>query len=295
MNAQAAVALERAVAGARPAGNFSDRVGKPLEVSVDRKTASIWCARSENAAASVTLTQLKEARAIDEKIAAGDYGNLRFKVLSSLQRGVFSLGGDLAFFADCIEKSNRATLAEYAAMAARAVWSNVSAYGRRRVLSVAVVQGEAQGGGFEAALSCNTLVAEKGTSFGFPEPLFGMFPGMGGELLLKSRLDAELSERMVRSTNRYSGEFLFEIGVVDYLAEPGMGISCAQELIEQALSEPEGISASRMKRRQESLDLIPFSALLDSVEVWTERAFELTSRNLRSMRYILEAQARRRS
>ena len=295
MNAQAAVALERAVAAARPAGNISDRVGKPLEVAVDRKTASIWCARSENAAASVTLTQLKEARAIDEKIAAGDYGNLRFKVLSSRQPGVFSLGGDLAFFADCIEKSNRAALAEYAAMAARAVWSNVSAYGRRRVVSVAVVQGEAQGGGFEAALSCNTLVAEKGTSFGFPEPLFGMFPGMGGELLLKSRLDAELSERMVRSTNRYSAEFLFQIGVVDYLAEPGMGIICAQQLIEQALSEPEGSTATRMKGRQESLDLIPFSALLDSVEAWTERAFELTSRNLRSMRYILEAQARRRS
>jgi len=293
MNAQAVVALGRANAGTSAVSTGADRATRSLEVAVDRQNATIWCARAQDAVASVSVAQLKEARSIDERIAAGGYGNLQFKVLSSRQAGVFSLGGDLAFFADCIETNNRAALAEYAAMAARAVWANMSAYGRRRVRTIAVVQGEAQGGGFEAALSCNTLVAEKGTSFGFPEPLFGMFPGMGGELLLRSKIDADLSQRMVRSTNRYSAEFLFEIGVVDYLAEPGMALALAEDLIAQVLAEPSGATAEKMRKRQDLLDLIPFSELFESTEAWTERAFDLTPRNLRSMRYIIEAQSRK--
>ena len=295
MNAQAAVALDRAATGAPSPGIGGDRAGRTLDVTIERHIGTIWCARTDDAMASVTLAQLKEAKAIDEKISAADYGSLRFKVLSSRQTGVFSLGGDLAFFADCIETGNRAALAEYAVLAARAVWCNVSGFGRRRVQSIAVVQGEAQGGGFEAALSCNTLIAEKGTRFGFPEPLFGMFPGMGGELLLRSRIDADLSHRMARSTNRYTAEFLHEIGVVDYLVAPGQGIAFARGLLAQITGAPDGVAARKLTERQTALDRIAFSELLESVESWTKCAFELTPRNLRSMRYILEAQSRKLS
>jgi DSF synthase len=243
----------------------------------------------------VSLQQLKETRAIDEKIASGGYGNLLFKVLASRQTGVFSLGGDLALFARCIETNDRAALAEYAALAARAVWANLSGFGRKRVKSIAVVQGESQGGGFEAALSCNTLIAERGTSFGFPEPLFGMFPGMGGELLLRSRVDADVSRRLVQSTNRYTAEFLYEIGVVDYLVDAGTGVVATENLIEQLAACPDGVAAIKSDARQAVLDRIEFSELFESIEAWTQRAFQLTARNLRSMRYILEAQNRKRS
>ncbi len=295
MNAQAAVALDRAASGAVSRGFSGERAGRSVDVTVDRQSGVIWCSRAEDASASVTLAQLKETRSIDEKIAAGGYGNLRFKVLSSRQAGVFSLGGDLALFAHCVETNDRAALAEYSALAARAVWANMSGFGRRRVQTIAVVQGEAQGGGFEAALSCNTLIAERGASFGFPEPLFGMFPGMGGELLLRSRIDADLSRRMVQSTNRYTAEFLHEIGVVDYLVDAGMGIACAQDLIGQILTSPDGPAGKKSLTRQAALDGIAFTELFESVEAWTERAFELTPRNLRSMRYILEAQSRKLS
>jgi DSF synthase len=295
MSAQAAVALERAATGAISSGVGTERLGKAFEVTIDREAGALWCARTADASPSVTLPQLKEARAIDEKIASGAFGNLLFKVLASRQPGVFSLGGDLALFARCIETNDRAALAEYATLAARAVWANLSAFGRKRVRTIAVVQGETQGGGFEAALSCNTLIAERGTSFGFPEPLFGMFPGMGGELLLRSRMDADLSRRMVQSTNRYTAEFLHEIGVVDYLVEVGTGIVAAENLIEELLARPDGVAAMKTAARQAVLDGIEFSELFASVEAWTERAFRLTARNLRSMRYILEAQNRKLS
>lgn len=295
MNAQAAMALERAATGVISSGVSCERPGRAFEVTLDREIGALWCARTAGAAPSVTLPQLKEARAVDEKIASGGYGNVRFKVICSRQPGVFSLGGDLALFARCIETNDRAVLAEYAALAARAVWANLSAFGRRRVRTIAVVQGETQGGGFEAALSCNTLIAERGTSFGFPEPLFGMFPGMGGELLLRSRVDPDVSRRMVQSTNRYTAEFLHEIGVVDYLVDVGTGISAADNLLHELAASPDGAAATKSISRQAVLDRIEFSELFESIEAWTERAFQLTARNLRSMRYILEAQNRKLS
>jgi DSF synthase len=45
--------------------------------------------------------------------------------------------------------------------------------------TIALVQGDALGGGFECALSGNVLIAERGAKMGFPEILFNLFPGMG--------------------------------------------------------------------------------------------------------------------
>jgi DSF synthase len=49
----------------------------------------------------------------------------------------------------------------------------------RDVTTIALVQGDALGGGFETALSSNVLIAERSAKLGFPEILFNLFPGMG--------------------------------------------------------------------------------------------------------------------
>ena len=45
--------------------------------------------------------------------------------------------------------------------------------------TISLVQGDALGGGFEAALCGDIIIAEKQARFGFPEVLFNLFPGMG--------------------------------------------------------------------------------------------------------------------
>jgi DSF synthase len=52
------------------------------------------------------------------------------------------------------------------------------------ILTVGLVQGAALGGGFEALLSFDYVVAERDATFGLPEILFGLFPGMGAHSLL---------------------------------------------------------------------------------------------------------------
>ena len=46
--------------------------------------------------------------------------------------------------------------------------------------TVGVVRGVCFGGGFELALTCDVLIAEKSARFAFPELRLGLIPGFGG-------------------------------------------------------------------------------------------------------------------
>jgi DSF synthase len=196
-----------------------------LEYDVER--LALWIHLTTRAPAYVSLELIEDLLNVDQVFASSIFANpnvsprLDFKVVTSKRPGVFSLGGDLARFRFHIDRQDRAALTRYANSAVEAIWLNSRGSGPNRPTTVALVQGEAQGGGFEAALSAHVLVAEKGAMFGFPEALFGMFPGMGGFALLCARTNADSARRLIGSTNRYSAEMLYEIGVVDILAAPG--------------------------------------------------------------------------
>src|SRR5690606_21112695 len=55
--------------------------------------------------------------------------------------------------------------------------------------TVAVVHGFALGGGFEIALACDRRIAIDGASFGFPEVMLGLHPGLGGTFRLTALID----------------------------------------------------------------------------------------------------------
>src|SRR6516165_5106122 len=49
-----------------------------------------------------------------------------------------------------------------------------------KIPTVAVIHGYCLGGGLEIALACDYRIAIDGASFGFPETLLGLHPGLGG-------------------------------------------------------------------------------------------------------------------
>src|SRR5690606_14589060 len=79
--------------------------------------------------------------------------------------------------------------------------------------TIGLVQGDALGGGFELALACQTIVAERGAQMGFPEVLFGLFPGMGAYSLLSRRVGPKRAEEMMLNGVMYSTEELHAMGI----------------------------------------------------------------------------------
>jgi DSF synthase len=257
-----------------------------IDIDFDQRESTIWAYLGRKTPPHVSRALLRELKHLAENIREGRYGSLRNRVISSRNTKAFSLGGDLALFIELIKACDHKQLFEYGKAAVDEIWANISGYGRDDLTTIALVNGEAQGGGFEAALSCHVLVAESETNFGFPESLFGMFPGMGGIPLLSARCDSGVASKILGTGSRYTAEFLHQIGVVDFLAPRGSGKQVIQGLIR------DGIIFKRAQQRKETFAALAYRDLIDSVDEWVNCALRLNAKDLRSMGYLLTAQRR---
>ena len=130
-----------------------------------------------------------------------------YVVYQSATPAVFNLGGDLEYFASCVDQEDWAALDHYAKLCVDLVYANYNGYIRDDLITntfpplttIADVQGLCLGGGFEMALSCNYIVASSEASFGFPEIRFGLFPGMGALQLLQMHMPLEATKRFILS------------------------------------------------------------------------------------------------
>jgi DSF synthase len=216
-----------------------------------------------------------------------DVDRLKFIVFGSNQPSIFSLGGDLLLFHELISRRDRDGLTAYSKIATEAVIDH--AINQDGVTSISLVQGAAMGGGFEAALAGNFLIAEKGVRLGFPEVLFGLFPGMGAYSLLRARVPANVAERMIVSARNFPSEELFEQGVIDHLAEPGQGENETRALVNRLANKP-GIPAFRNAiRKYRSLDI---QELRSVREEWVETALRLSDEHLRRIQKLTAAQSK---
>jgi len=215
---------------------------------------------------------------------------LMFQVLCSDLPGVFNLGGDLAHFIQLIRDRNRMALFDYAKACIDTLYQSATSY-NLRFTTIALVQGEALGGGFEAALSANVLIAEKGARFGFPETVFGLFPGMGAFSFLARRLAPALAKRMIASGKVYTAEELYEMGVVDVLAPDGGGREAVYDCVQHQRSRSAGFHG--LEQIVDQFNPLSYKELMDVVTVWVDTAMQLSAKNLRLMEYLVSAQEKR--
>jgi len=215
---------------------------------------------------------------------------IRYLVAASANPRVFSLGGDLELFADLIRSGDRDRLLAYGRLCVECVFNSCTNVGNPQLTTISLVQGSALGGGFEAALSTNVLVAERSATFGLPEILFNLFPGMGAYSLLARRLDMARAERFLSSGRQYSATELYDLGIVDVLAEDGQGVHAVNSFIRKHSRSRNGLQAIQQVRQR--LAPLVFQELMDVVTIWVDTAMRLTERDLRTMEKLVAAQER---
>ena len=215
---------------------------------------------------------------------------LRWFVMASATPGIFNLGGDLAHFAERIRKRDLDALRHYGHVAVEAIYKNTIAFDAPLV-TMALVQGDALGGGFEHALSFDLIVAERSAKLGLPEILFNMFPGMGAYSFLSRRLDRARAEALILSGRIHTAAELHAMGVVDVLAEDGEGEAAVRDYI--ARHDPKHNAHHAMYRARRRVNPVTLSELRDVVDIWAEAAMNLSESNLRKMDRLSRAQNRR--
>lgn len=210
-----------------------------------------------------------------------------YLVLGSDVEGVFNLGGDLHLFGQYIANKDREGLLNYAIHSIDLVYQNMTHLGEE-LTTISLIQGDALGGGFESAISANIVVAERGTKMGLPEVLFNLFPGMGAFSILSRKIGFSAAEKMILSGSLYSAEQLFDMGVVDILAEKGEGEIEIYKYIKNARRSMNSYRA--MQKVKDICNQVSYQELVDIATVWADAAIELSSKDLRMMERLVRRQ-----
>jgi DSF synthase len=217
----------------------------------------------------------------------GEAMPLEYAVLASEVPGVFNLGGDLSLFSRLIEANDRHGLRAYGQACVKVLYRNYQGHGLG-LTTISLVQGECLGGGFEAALSSDVIVAERQSRFGFPEILFNMFPGMGAYSFLERKVGKSTTEELICSGKLYSADDMLGLGVIDLVVDRGRGQSEVGNFIKSRSRSRNAMSGIAAARR--CVQRLDYQELLDVVDVWVDTALSLSGRDLKLMQRLVSRQ-----
>ncbi len=113
--------------------------------------------------------------------------------------------------------------------------------------TIGALHGVCLGGGFELALVCDMLIADRTTRFGFPELRLGLVPGFGGIPRLRREVPNAVIRDLLLSGRTLNAKRAHELGLVSQLVAAGEALSAARALARQT-SLFDGAVAARVKR-----------------------------------------------
>jgi DSF synthase len=271
---------------------------RELDLDFDTNTGVFWCRFQFSDRPSFTPEVLAELRRMRQLLAsrtdtAGSRTpQVKYMVLASRMQGIFNLGGDLHLFADLIRRRDRASLTAYARACVAEVHANSMALDLP-IITISLVQGDALGGGFEAALSSNVIIAERSAKFGLPEIMFNLFPGMGAYNFIARRTNAATAERMIMSGRIYTCAELYDMGIVDVLAEDGRGEEALNDYVRKNARRHAAQRAIYQARQR--VNPITLQDLNGITDLWVDTAMTLSPIDLKMMERLVAAQGRRRA
>jgi len=265
-----------------------------LKTYYDARNRIIWLLMKGAPRPAFTLKLLNEItsqiKTVKQDMAESDGEKYDFLVLGSDIEGVFNLGGDLDLFCQHIRNRDRDGLLRYAKLSIDLVYQNLIHFGED-MTSISLIQGDALGGGFEAAFSANVVVAERGSKCGLPEVLFNMFPGMGAFSILSRKIGFAEAEKMIMSGSVYSAEKLYEMGLVDILAEKGEGEVAIYRYIKSTQRSKNAYRS--MQQVKDICNQVNYEELMDIGGVWADAALKLSDKDLRMMERLVRRQNNR--
>lgn len=274
-------------------GSASFEISPELACHYDRSSAVLWSTVSPRGIPCFSLGLLRAMEHASEVIegyfsdAAAPHPLKHLVIRSGVPR-VFNLGGDLAYFQRLIAAQDRPRLTEYARIAVNVTYRNYSAHNLDGATTIALLEGDALGGGLECALSCDVVIAEEHVKCGFPEVLFDMFPGMGGLSFLSRRVGRNVVEKMTRSGRQYGARELLELGVVDHVVPTGQAVEEAMRLMRNREHSAQAHAAMNAVDRM--LRPVSLTEMHNVVKLWVDCALRLPERGQQWMRRLHQQQ-----
>lgn len=265
-------------------GQFSQ-----LRVHYDEGRRTIWVEMNAKPQPTFTLSLLRDLLSVYHFVRASQIP-VDFWVTCSGYPKMFNTGGDLAFFVDCIRSGDRTSLRSYARTCIDCINEMMHGVGMDAV-TIALVEGNALGGGYEAALSHHFVLAQEDVRLGFPEIRFNLFPGMGAYPLVAQRAGARTAEELIAWDEGHPVSWHAERGLVDRVFAPGTGYDGTLRFIDEVTPRLNGIRA--MIRARHTTLPVTRDVLMRITEDWAEAAFHVGDEAVAYMERLVGLQDRR--
>lgn len=270
---------------------------RELEFEHDPAVGAVWAFQLHLERPSFTLQLLADIRAFQRAIFNfhRNYPEdaaraARFIVYASRVPGVFNLGGDLKYFLECVEADDRAALSDYASACIDVCYHNYMGL-HSHLITASLVAGDALGGGFEAVLSGDFVVADERARFGLPEVLYGLFPGMGAYTFLSRRLGQAAAERLILEGRVLSAAEVDEMNLLAQVVGEGEGAATMDNYLSNISHKFDAFFAVFEARRLSQP--VRYEEMAEIAERWVDVAMALGDKNIRKIRKFVHAQALR--
>jgi enoyl-CoA hydratase/carnithine racemase len=132
--------------------------------------------------------------------------------------------------------------------------------------TIAAVHGVTFGGGFELALVCDLIIADKMARFCFPELRLGLIPGFGGIPRLKRDLGNALVRDLLLTGRSFNATKLQQVGLVSQVVAEGESLRVARATAVQLgkFDRRTAIAAKKV------IKPIPYEELRKEIDVFCE-------------------------
>jgi enoyl-CoA hydratase/carnithine racemase len=149
-------------------------------------------------------------------------------IFSSARKQGFSAGADLReLYRDTAPLSEQDRLSGVRQFLER-IHAVLNAIDAAPFVTIAAVHGVCFGGGFELALACDIIIADKMARFAFPELRLGLIPGWGGIPRLKRDLGNAFVRDLLLTGRSVNAARAQAVGLVAQLAAEGEALKIAR-------------------------------------------------------------------
>lgn len=265
-----------------------------LQLAHEPAIKTLWITLAPEPRPVFTLDMMtslnKVQRAVHALWGPDKYAQSPIRFVSHVGRAnspIFTLGGDLEFYVECLAKSDLASLEEYARISIESIKWNASSL-RGAAITTVSVHALALGGGIDAPRSCNVMIAERRASFSYPEIKFNHFP-IGAVAVLSRAVGPRAAQEILISSKEYTADEFAKLGALDAVADDGEGAAWLRKYATENLKTHRArLGLFRAFYEQSGK---AFEEELDRLaKRWTEHMSRLTPLEISALQKIVSAQ-----
>jgi len=132
--------------------------------------------------------------------------------------------------------------------------------------TIAAVHGITFGGGFELALTCDLIIADKTARFCFPELRLGLIPGFGGIPRLKRDSGNAVVRDLLLTGRSFNASKAQQVGLVSQVVAEGEALRVARATADQLAKFDRNTSAAAKK----FIKPIPYDELSREIDIFCD-------------------------